>query len=61
MSEDNKPNPGSQEAIELGCRCPVIDNGHGQGAYQENGVWLFWINGDCPIHGLELTEAKDVL
>ena len=24
-----RPNPGSPEAKEAGCRCPVIDNGRG--------------------------------
>jgi hypothetical protein len=46
-------NPGSQEAIEAGCRCPVLDNAHGEGAYvDKDGVAQFWINGDCPLHGL---------
>lgn len=44
------PNPGSDEAIEMGCRCAVLDNRHGLGAYNvEDGV--FWISGDCPLHG----------
>lgn len=44
----NKPNPGSDEAIEQGCTCPVLDNGHGN---QELGDSRgFWINGGCPIH-----------
>jgi len=50
----SKPNPGSQEAIDAGCRCPVMDNHYGAGAYNdENGEPLFWINEDCPIHGKE--------
>lgn len=24
------PNPGSTEALRLGCRCPVMDNNHGK-------------------------------
>lgn len=49
-----KPNPGSQEALDLGCRCPVFDNCHGKfppwpptDEYPE-GCW--YINGECPIH-----------
>lgn len=38
------PNPGSTEAREAGCRCPVIDNHYGRG----DGPW--WINEHCPIH-----------
>ena len=48
----DKPNPGSQEAIKLGCTCPVIDNHYGEGAYNdESGMPLFWMNDDCPVHG----------
>lgn len=43
------PNPGSDEAIALGCTCPVMDNGRGLGAYGTKG--LFWYSGDCPVHG----------
>ena len=43
------PNPGSDEALAIGCLCPVLDNGHGN---EELGrIRGFWINEDCPIHG----------
>lgn len=42
------PNPGSDTAIEQGCTCPVLDNGHGNGYLGQSGV--FWINSDCQIH-----------
>ena len=29
--EAKAPNPGSDDAIEQGCRCPVMDNAHGHG------------------------------
>ena len=41
------PNPGSDEALDLGCTCPVLDNGHGRG----RGDGQFWIMEDCPLHG----------
>nr|DAE07572.1 MAG TPA: hypothetical protein [Podoviridae sp. ctnCN2] len=41
------PNPGSDEAIEQGCICPVLDNNHGQGT----GENYWWITRDCPLHG----------
>ena len=50
----NKPNPGSPEAKAQGCKCPVIDNGHGSGAFidPDSGDPLFWINSACPLHGV---------
>ena len=60
---DGKPNPGSDAAIDAGCRCPVLDNAHGRG-FPWPGVDgnSFWINADCPIHGSKseavTTEAE---
>lgn len=50
-----KPNPGSAEANEAGCTCPVLDNEHGRGCgfLDEDGNPTFWITELCPIHGLE--------
>jgi hypothetical protein len=50
------PNPGSLEAIVAGCRCPVMDNGHGRGYLggvldPETGEPVFVIAADCPLHG----------
>jgi hypothetical protein len=46
------PNPGSREALDQGCKCPVYDNSHGQGiGKDESGEEMFWINADCPLHG----------
>ena len=36
--------PGSPEAVEKGCKCPVMDNEELLGD-------LKWVNGDCPLHG----------
>lgn len=45
------PNPGSDLARSQGCLCPVMDNGHGRGAYvdAEHGP-QFWITEGCPLH-----------
>lgn len=44
----SKLNPGSDEAIDLGCTCPVLDNGRGS---EELGKTRgFWIAGGCPLH-----------
>ena len=50
MEQPTKPNPGSEEAIKLGCCCARIDNHYSQGV-PLNGERVFWINGDCPLHG----------
>lgn len=42
------PNPGSDAAVAAGCTCPVLDNGHGLGAWGSPG--LFWMARSCPVH-----------
>jgi hypothetical protein len=37
--------PGSDEAYEHGCKCPVLDN-------YEMPDDKKWVNGDCPLHGV---------
>lgn len=58
----NKPNPGSDEAIEQGCKCPVMDNRRGRGipiTTPEGELQIaFWMSADCPLHGMpELKKA----
>ena len=54
----DKPNPGSDEAIEKGCTCPRMDNAHGKGylggVKGEDGETVFVINCSCPLHGEEV-------
>ncbi len=45
------PRPGTPEAIDLGCTCPVLDNAFGRG-YLGNGLRYGWVyNVDCAVHG----------
>lgn len=44
------PNPGSSEAVALGCLCPVIDNQRGNGIDFQDSV-LFWTDDRCKLHG----------
>ena len=48
------PNPGSKEAIEKGCSCAVMDNGHGKGYLgglkDEDGNIIFVTTYGCPVH-----------
>lgn len=45
-------NPGSKEAVALGCKCPVVDNHYGLGVVRDPGLppqfWRVW---SCPLHG----------
>lgn len=43
------PPPGSDDAIEQGCTCPVMDNGRGYGYMGMAGV--YFMQADCPLHG----------
>ena len=45
---DSIPNPGSDEAIEQGCKCAVLDNNHGDGYM---GTDRFVVTATCPLHG----------
>ena len=51
------PNPGSNEALDKGCLCPVLSNAHGRGVGGDGED--FWINGDCPIHGNDVLDLPD--
>lgn len=51
------PKPGSKEAVEAGCNCPVIDNHHGEGIPMTNPDTkeiqrAYWMMSDCIIHGI---------
>ena len=46
------PNPGSTEAYSQGCSCAVLENAHGRGAYEIDGVPQFWYDAACPMHGV---------
>jgi hypothetical protein len=53
--KETKRNPGSDEAVKLGCLCPRMDNNYGKANFN------FVINMNCPIHTAEMTLDKDGL
>ncbi len=57
----DRPNPGSEEALALGCTCPFGDNCGGRGAWgtdtKPDNEKVFWKSGNCPLHGTEAAEA----
>ena len=58
MSEDKKiPNPGSDEAIALGCSCPVMDNEYGKGYMGMEDTFIY--STACPLHGGSLPKEND--
>jgi hypothetical protein len=54
------PNPGSDQAVKLGCTCPRIDNCRGKGIMIE-GVVQFWVSENCSLHGTRRTSTKNPL
>lgn len=51
------PNPGSPEAVEQGCTCPVYDNAHGRGFGGDGEQWGWWITEKCPLHDQRASDA----
>lgn len=55
----DKPNPGSDEAVKMGCTCPCSDNAYGIGAWGTSGPdAVFWRNINCPLHGYDSNTMK---
>lgn len=48
---DMKTRPGSPEAQEAGCTCPVLDNEHGLGRGGCGAKFGWYMVETCPIHG----------
>ncbi|MDR9893282.1 hypothetical protein G7B40_040355 [Aetokthonos hydrillicola Thurmond2011] len=55
-------NPGSMEALRLGCLCPVLDNslvlGYTGGVVDGNGNVVFVVNEECPLHGATYIDEE---
>ena len=58
MRRKHIPTPGSDEAIKMGCTCPVMDNNHGTGFFWGNDL-CFIYNADCPVHNEEYFNRED--
>jgi hypothetical protein len=54
-----KPNPGSDEALDQGCTCAVLDNNHGRFAPWADDGW--WITEGCPVHDPPRDPAEVVV
>ena len=54
------PPPGSPEATEQGCTCPVFDNckGRGCGLTDKDGNPLYYINEKCPLHAAGINSQS---
>lgn len=53
------PPPGSPEAEELGCKCPVLDNAHGHGYMGQQGIYVY--SAACKLHASrpDIDDALD--
>lgn len=51
------PRPGSREALDAGCKCPVLDNAHGAGYMGVKGTYVY--NSDCELHSGDKMTIKD--
>ncbi len=53
-------NPGSKEAVEKGCTCPVLDNNFGNGVPSRfiSGPPYFWHTAGCPVHDKDKSNGK---
>jgi hypothetical protein len=61
MTEINNPSPGSKEAVEQGCLCPIKDNKYGKGAMpSRSGEMLYYFSADCPLHKDEYETTNEV-
>lgn len=58
MKKKKDPNPGSKEAIAVGCTCPVMDNHYGAGYGGQEGVFAYIQT--CPIHGWDISGLDEV-
>jgi len=47
MNDEYDHPPGSDDALDKGCTCPVLENNHGHG----NHLGSYTMNMDCPLHG----------
>ena len=43
------PTPGSDDAVDVGCVCAILDNNHGKGWKGVHGIFVIMEN--CPLHG----------
>lgn len=55
----NKPPPGSDAAISMGCKCPVVDNSRGRGYMGMAGVYVH--SGVCKVHSQDFHKLSQSL
>ena len=53
---ESKYNPGSDQARNAGCTCPVMDNSNGKGYMGMDGVFVY--NENCEYHSEIINRVK---
>lgn len=46
----NEGMPGSDAAVQAGCRCSVVGNARGRGRNGDGDRYGWFIDADCPLH-----------
>ena len=57
IKKEKIPNAGSDEAFDLGCTCPIMDNEYGKGYMGMEGVFIH--TEGCPIHVESLKQPTN--
>lgn len=57
--ENEKIPPGSKEAVDAGCTCPVIDNHYGRGYWGDGEKYGFVISETCKLHVKVIKESSN--
>lgn len=57
-TNEARPKPGSREAVEAGCKCPILDNAYGRGIYGDGDRFGYWLHENCPLHGERVEGGK---
>lgn len=48
--------PGTKQAQENGCVCPVMDNHYGRGWGGDGATYGWVVNGDCRLHSVNYEQ-----
>ena len=53
------PKPGTREASDAGCRCPILDNCHGKGYFGDGEKYGWVVSSSCSLHAQDVREILE--